>query len=567
MTRVWQKKSDAPTELYGTYPHLSPLIIQMLYNRQITEPSTVERFFNHTYEDSHDPFLFRDMQKTVDRIWKAMDGNEKVVIYGDYDADAVTACAVLIRAFNYLNFKVSYYIPDRFSEGYGLNIPAFQKLKDEGTSLVITVDCGINSRDVADFCNQNGMDLLITDHHELTGDEPKAYAIVNPKNPGDVYPEHQITGVGVAYKLVQALFSNLDKVKEFNPNFKAGYEKWLLDLVSIGTIADCHSLIGENRIFVSRGLLVLNKTRWPGLRALLSKIRVLEELNAETVGFQLAPRINAAGRLVHASLALELLITDDQDEAIRLAKELDETNTRRKDLTARILSEAREQAELSKEYAVLVLAHEHWHKGLVGIVAGKLCEEFARPVVVLEKGEQEATGSVRSYGNFNTVAALRSAEDVLSRFGGHKEAAGLTLPSSKIRDLQNRLQEYANNNSEEFSSQEPILQIESELSERDLNLNTYEQVKRFEPFGSHNPKPVFTIRARVQTLRPVGKDASHIQMKLGLGKANAEAIGFKFGWVVNKLNIGDEVNLAVELTKDSWNGLSKLKLRIVDIQI
>lgn len=562
----WKLKEKVTEAFREQNPTLSGLQAQLLWNRGIVDPDTLAFFLDPKYEQLHDPFLFRDMKKAVARIWKAIDDGEQMVVYSDYDADAITAAAVLSQTFRYLHVACSNYIPDRFTEGYGLNISAFEQLKEQGVSVVITVDCGTNSVEIAEFCKENGIDLIITDHHEITGNVPDSFALINPKNPADTYPYPQITGVGVAYKLAKALLADIESVRRKVPSHIEGWDKWLLDLVAIGTVADCHSLIGENRILVACGLKVLAKTKWPGLKELLLLAGV-QQIDSETLGFILAPRINAAGRLEHASLALDCLIAEDVISAKTLADRLEKTNERRKALTARILSEAREVAEKNQDRKVLVLAHASWHKGLVGIVAGKLAGEYARPVVVLEQGELEATGSVRSFGSFNTVEALKSAEDTLLRFGGHKEAAGLTLLSTKIEAFREKMLLYAENVGGEVGENRELL-LETELTADEISLSSIKEISALEPFGSDNEKPVFAIRnAKPVSLRKIGKDKSHLQGKFQIGNRFVDAIGFGKGYLVDSLSLEVPLSLAVELLLDTWNGASRVKLRIVDVKL
>ena len=413
MAKIWKLKEKPPKELSDKYLEIDALTLQLLYTRGLLGKEEIERFFlSPPVRNLYDPFIFTDMQKAVDRIWQAIEQKEKIYIYSDYDADAVTANACLQQTFRYLNFAVESYIPDRFTEGYGLNLEAFKKIKDAGAKLVITVDCGTNSVDVAEYCRQNGIDLIITDHHEITGSTPDSFALINPKNPADKYPDDQITGVGVAYKLASAMLSQKSKViksKGIEENqYIAGWDKWLLDLVAIGTVADCHSLFGENRILVNLGLKVLPKTKWLGLRQLMKTAGIKEGVmpDTHTLGFIIAPRINAAGRLEHANVALNLLMTENTEEAQALALSLEEINRRRQDLTLRLVSEAKEQAELLGDRKVLLLKSKDWPKGVVGLVAGRLAGQYNRPVVVLETGESEATGSARSVGDFDIVACF-----------------------------------------------------------------------------------------------------------------------------------------------------------------
>ncbi len=573
MAKQWLIAPALPDEYLEQFPEQNRLILQLLYNRGV-EPINVEHFLQPEYSNLYSPFLFQEMEKAVERIWQAIENKEKIYIYGDYDADAVTANAVLQQTFRYLGTEVSSYIPDRFSEGYGLNVEAFERLKEQGAQLIITVDCGTNSVIEAEFCRQNGIDLIITDHHEITGDTPQAYALINPKNPADLYPDSQITGVGVAYKLAVALLSNQTKVcamkgiaeEEYVPE----WDKWFLDLVAIGTVADVHSLLGENRILVRFGLKVLAKTKWIGLRQLLDNAgidRVHEVFDTRTLGFVVAPRINAAGRLEHADIALSLLVSRDFAEAIELSNQLENINRRRKDMTARIVSEAKSEAEFILDRRVLMLANSSWPKGLVGIVAGKLVDHYKKPVLVLEKGEMHSTGSARSFGNFNIVECLKINSHLLVKYGGHKQAAGLTVASENLEVLYQEILRFADSQPEPEDKRE-TLNIEAELFAGDIRMETAEDIARLEPYGEGNPVPVFSVRgAELINFRLVGAKQQHIQLTVRLEDVSLDCIGFNLGYIAPRLNSGTKLDLAGELITDSWQGMKKLKMKLVDIKI
>src|SRR3989344_8504962 len=387
--RVWKIRDSTNSE---------SILGSLFAVRGLGTDADVKKFLDPQYADHHDPFSMAGMDLAASRIEKALKDNEKITIYADYDADAVTAAAVLLRFFQHVQYKnVDYYIPDRFTEGYGMNPEAVKTLSERGTKLVITVDCGINAFESVAAANELGIDVIITDHHQLTGGGvPAAVAVVNPHRPDASYPFKDLTGVGVAFKLVQALIPRLEAtIFKIQP----GYEKWLLDLVAIGTIADCQSLLGENRILVKWGLHVMRKTRWIGLKKLMENSGIdRQEMDSYKIGFIIAPRINAAGRMDHAGAALKLLLTDDETEAGLLVQNLEQLNKNRQQQTERILSEAREQMILLGDQKILVAAGEGWHKGVVGLVAGKLTEEFYRPVLIMDKTAEEATGSARSIG-------------------------------------------------------------------------------------------------------------------------------------------------------------------------
>jgi len=580
MSRVWKLKPKAPEDFLRKFPQYSPLISQLLYDRGLLEPEDVEEFFNVEYGKLHDPFLFLDMAKAVARIWQAIENKENIFIYGDYDADAVTANAVLQQTFRYLGVEVQSYIPDRFTEGYGLNVEAFEKIRSAGANLVITVDCGTNSLDVAEYCKKNGIDLIITDHHEILDGKPDAFALINPKNPDDRYPCQDITGVGVAFKLACGILSEQDKVSSARRKggsrpvptgeyHQEGWEKWLLDLVAIGTVADCHSLIGENRILVKYGLMVLRKTRWVGLRALMRSAALdLEQRPPDTytLGFIIAPRLNAAGRLEHADIALHLLMENDPIKAQERAFALEEINRRRQGLTERVMSEAREKIIPIQDRKIIVLMAEGWPKGVVGLAAGKIAEEFGKPTIVLEKNDGQSTGSARTVGEFDIMKALKSVSDQLVRFGGHKQAAGLTLETDKFEEFYQQLLRYAETHLKEEDLQRSLV-LDAELSSAYLTLDTLEELKKFEPFGTGNPRPKFAINdCKVLAFRVVGANGQHLQMTLEKNNTTVPSVAFGWGKFAQNLKIGDTINIAAELMEDGWNGRREVKLRVIDIK-
>jgi len=611
------------------HPHPDPLpegegvnhfMAQLLFNRGLKDKEEIADFLEPKYENLHSPFLFKDMEKAVERIWRAIDQKEKICVYGDYDADAITANAVLAQTFKYLGVEVASYIPDRFTEGYGVNLDALSKIKDNGSRIIITVDCGTNSTDAAEFCARNNIDLIITDHHEIIGEPPKAYALINPKNPNDNYPYREITGVGVAFKLACGILSSGRVGSRPYPTgaqIKHGWEKWLLDLVAIGTVADCHSLMGENRILVKYGLKVLAKTKWIGLRALMESAGLIEgtlikPLDTYTLGFIIAPRLNAAGRLEHAGIALDLLMETDPNLAPEKARNLEAINARRQGMTASVLSEAREKVLLLKERKVLALVGEGWPKGIMGLVAGKLAEEFYKPTIVLERTDELCTGSARTAGEFNILEALKFSSEHLSKFGGHKQAAGLSLRAEQFEGFYQKLLTYAERNIGQEKS-EKVLELEAELSSGQCSVGSVQLIKQLEPFGVDNVAPKFLItNLTVTSVRLVGKQAQHLQLQFKINNdviarsASDEAILFeekiasspsqspqlRQGFVgqagllamtkkdkviagimfnapdfAKNSKIGDTVEVAGELIEDNWNGNNLVKLKIIDIKI
>jgi single-stranded-DNA-specific exonuclease len=559
MQKVWQIK----------HPRSEDFITELLHERGIRTEEQVKEFLNPTYSNLHDPFLFTEMNIAVDRIWKAVQNKEKILIFSDYDADAITAISVLYRLFKFLGVEAETYIPDRFTEGYGLNLAAFEKIREMGVTLVLTVDCGTNSTEEANFCKANGIDLIITDHHEITGDTPDAFALINPKNPQETYPYHELTGVGVAFKVACGVLSRKE-----NHQLPDGFEKWLLDYVAIGTVADIHSLVGENRILVKYGLQVLAKTKWIGLRELI-KLAGLDLSDPSKagdtypLGFVIAPRINAAGRIDHAGLAFRLLATDDGVEAQKLARELETLNTRRQQITEVVMSEAREQLIHIQNNKVLLATAKDWPKGVVGLVAGKLTEEFQKPVIVLEKGETQSTGSARSTKDLNIVDALKDASEFLVRFGGHAAAAGMTLNNENVDVFYRRILDFADK--EMPAEHIKVVEIDTELLPADVNIKNYETLDKFQPFGVDNPKPRFALMGLVlEQFQTVGKTSQHLQVTFSTegnsGKMILKGIGFGFGPSSGQLVAGGRYDVAFEMIADSWQGKKNIKLRLIDMR-
>lgn len=572
MLKKWILKDKIPQAALEKLSEFEEFARQLLYERGILDANSADIFLHPEYEKMHDPFLFQDMAKATERIWQAIENNEKICIYGDYDADAVTANAVLQQTFCYLGAPAESYIPDRFTEGYGVNLEALEKIKANGVKIIITVDCGTNSLDAAEFCKANGIDFIITDHHEIIGETPQAFALINPKNLQDKYPYREITGVGVAFKLACALLKN-EKLKiraeKLGVNLNSDWAKWLLDLVAIGTVADCHSLMGENRILVKYGLKVLTKTKWIGLKALCQAAGLdFTKKNPDTftLGYVVAPRLNAAGRLEHADIALHLLLENNSEKAAERAARLELINLDRQRKTEVMVSEAREQVLLLQDRKVLVLMKDDWHKGVVGLIAGRIAEEFRRPAIVMQKGEVESTGSARTVGEFNVVEALKHASEHLIRFGGHQQAAGLTLKTAEHELFYEKILQYAETNLNE-SDTAKILSLDAELQETDLSVKILELLEQFEPFGVGNNKPKFLIsNLNLVSFRLVGTKKQHVQCQFKKGSRNLSAIGFNMAALVKSFSVGDTVDVAAEIMEDGWNGRKDIKLRMIDMR-
>ncbi len=556
--RIWKIRHSVESE---------SILGSLFTARGLATDEDVKKFLDPQYADHHDPFLIKDMDVAAERAQKAIQNGEKITVYADYDADAVTAAAVLLRFFERIGAdNVDYYIPDRFAEGYGMNPEAVKILSERGTKLIITVDCGINAFESVAAANELGIDVIITDHHQLTGGGiPSAVAVVNPHRPDDSYPFKDLTGVGVAFKLVQALIPGLGSRVE---GLGKGWEKWFLDLVAIGTIADCQSLLGENRILVKWGLYVMQKSRWVGLRKLMENAGIdKQEMDSYKIGFIIAPRINAAGRMEHADAALKLLLTNDESEADTLAQNLERLNKHRQQQTERILSEAREQMVLLGDQKILLAAGVGWHKGVVGLVAGKLMEEFDRPVLVMDKTEDEATGSARSVGNFNIIEAIGQSREILVKYGGHPQAAGFTLRTEHIEIFRKNLLDYAETSLSEDDLSK-VLHYDALVSLGQITDDFIEFVSKFEPTGIGNPRPRFRVDSlTIKKISVIGKDSTHLRLYVEQKGNFLGCIGFKLGFWASRLHEGDKIDVICEPQFNEWNGVKNVQLKINDLQL
>jgi len=467
-------------------------------------------FLSPAYESMHDPFLLPDMDKAVERLVRARADQDRITIYGDYDIDGLTASTVLMDAFESFGFKhVETFIPNRFIEGYGLTVDAIEKIAGSGAQLIVTVDCGSLSHKEITRANELGVDVIVTDHHNVAETSPPAIATINPKRLGHDYPFIDLAGVGVAFKLVQAMQTRLDGLPE-------GQEKWLLDLVALGTVCDVVTLVDENRLFVQYGLKVLAKTRRPGLKALMAVSSVVPaQLTTRSLGFGLGPRMNAAGRLETAKHALDMLRATDGMVALEAAQQLDTLNTIRRADQDKIFKAAIIQADGCADDNVLVVSHSDWNHGIVGIVAAKLLERYKKPAYVLQEMGEEAKGSARSYGDFSAADAIRAADDIITKGGGHTLAAGVSMPTKNIAAFRKKVNEFYK--SQKLVNQAALLlpkaDVSAELSE--VTEELIAQMSQLEPFGNGNPQPVFkTERLLAKNIRRMGTDGQHAKLEL-----------------------------------------------------
>ena len=561
---------------------MSKLFDEILKARGLTGKKR-DAFLNPSYNARHNPFLLPDMDRAVERLVTARNEQEKITIYGDYDIDGLTASTVLIDAFESFGFKyVDIFIPNRFVEGYGLTVEAVEKIAKAGAQLIVTVDCGSLSEKEIIRANELGVDIIVTDHHNVAPKQPPAVAVINPKRllqdypdeyenfllktdspkQGELYPFLDLAGVGVAFKLIQALQTRLGGLEE-------GQEKWLLDLVALGTVCDVVTLVDENRTNVYWGLKVMSKTRRPGLRALMAVSGVEpEKVNARSLGFGLGPRMNAAGRLETAQYALDMLRAKDGEMALEKAQLLDDMNKARRAEQDKILEEAIVEAEQRIDDPVLVVSGKGWNHGIIGIVAAKLLERYKKPTYVLEEMGEEAKGSARSYGGFSAADAIRSADDIITKGGGHKMAAGVTLPTKNIQAFRERVNKFYRD--QKLRDQQVLLLPRADASAdfRDVTEELIEKIATLEPFGSGNPQPILqSENVLVIHQRRMGANAQHVKLEVQSGgNVSLQLLAFSAPehFFVEP---GEYITVWYQPDINEWNGRRTVEGRLLHLEI
>ena len=558
-SKRWQVAPPVTAEDLARFPDLPPLIAQLLHNRNIHGPGEARAFLEGGAQ-GHSPFELKGMYRAVDRLLEAVRSEESIAVYGDFDTDGVTATALLVQTLSALGAQVRPYIPSRVDEGYGLNIEALRELWRQGVRLVVTVDCGIRSIDEVEQASR-GLDLIVTDHHTVGDELPPAVAVINPKQPGCIYPFKLLAGVGVAYKLAQGLF--LAQKRLDTPADLAAED--LLDLVALGTVADLVPLTGENRELVRRGLEKLKSPR-PGVEALMADARLRRgSVDATAIGFRLGPRLNAAGRLEHAMLAYSLLTSTDMLETRELATKLGALNRRRQELTEKTVVEAETQVqELDPDAYLYLVTSDEFLPGIVGLAASRLTEAYYRPSVVVERGPEESRGSCRSIPEFHITKALDKCKDLLVRYGGHAAAAGFTVETVKLDALRERLQAIAAEKLSEVDLR-PALKIDVELPLEEVTWATHGLLEMLEPTGMENPQPVLSspgVEVRDKRALSGGK---HLKLVLRDGKGEArDAIWFRQGYQIDE--VPDRVDVAYTLEANEWNGRRQLQLQVQDLR-
>ena len=535
------------------------ILRQILFNRGIGTDAEARTFLKAEPSANTDPFQLTGMQAAVDRIRFALEHNEPIAIYGDYDVDGVTATALLVQALEGLGANVRGYIPNRFDEGYGLNKDALDSLKADGVKLVITVDCGIRSPDEALHARTIGLDLIISDHHHPDGlNLPPALAVINPKQHGDPYPDKDLAGVGIAYKIAEALFS-------VQPSAVSLLE--LLDLVALGTVADLAPLVGENRVLVRKGLKQIRETKRQGLFSLAGVAEMkIDKVTAGNIGFMLGPRLNASGRLESALASFELLTTKDFMRAGQLAQQLDVQNRQRQTITKSMQTKAEEIAMSDDPDAYLLFAaHEEFNPGVVGLAASRLTETYYRPAIVAAKNMEETRGSCRSIPEFHITDALDLCKDLLVRHGGHAAAAGFTVKNEKLPELVSRLKSIAKEKLEGKDLRQ-TLSADMEVSLPELNFDVLKHLAYLEPTGYGNPDAVFVARdVKVKASRTVGSEGRHLKMTLEDERgAMFDSIGFRLGHL--QASLPARVDVLFTLEANEWNGRTSLQLNLKDVK-
>lgn len=559
----WLLKDRAPAAFLQATSNRTPLIAHLLYQRGLHDPAAVDAFLSADHKSGiHDPFLMKGMEAAARRIALAITEHEPIAVYGDFDTDGVTAVTLLMQAIRAMGGEIQPYIPHRLREGYGLNMEAIDQLIGSDIRLLVTVDCGIsNAKEVA-YANQRGLDVIVTDHHTPPEVLPAALAVINPKQIDCPYPYKGLVGVGIAYKLVQALVR-----LGMNMPLRG---RDLLDVVALGTVADMGPLDGENRILVKVGLDALNSSKRPGLQALIVAAGVVQgRVTASDIGYMLAPRLNAAGRLDDAVVAYQLLLAEDAGVARQLALQLNEANSERQRITKETqlaaVAQVREQAK--DKNRIVVVDGEHYPAGVVGLVAARLVEELARPVLLIERGVEHSRGSARSVPGFSMIEALNQCADLFVRYGGHAAAAGFTLPTERIPELEERLNAYAIEHLPEHP--EPILEIDAETPLATLSWELLAEIQALEPFGQANPQPILmSSHVYVLAAQTRGAERQHLKLRLAdtQGGPEYDAIAFRLGHLAGYFQKYPWLDIAYTFEPHEWNGQRSLQLNIKDLR-
>lgn len=558
MQKTWNvnKYNDEYIEKIKKTYNVSTIMAKLMSSRNIPFDD-INIFLNGDLSYLKDPFLMLDMDKLVDRVILAINKKEKICIYGDYDVDGITSITVLYKFLTDLGANVTYYLPNRLSEGYGINKKALDEIKKNGTSLLITVDCGITAVEEVEYAKSIGIDVCITDHHECTEEIPNCIAVVNPKQKNDKYPFKMLAGVGVAFKSITAIAKRL--------NIEEDSYLQYLDIVSIGTISDIVPLIDENRIISKFGLEKIKNTKNIGLKALL-KILNFKEVDSMMVSFGMAPRINACGRMGNPSIAVELLLEKDEERAMNIAQKLDALNIKRQSVEKEIFDEAIKMIEKDKLYTKnsIVLYSPNWHNGVIGIVASRLVNLYYKPVILLTKENGVIRGSGRCQVGFSLYDGLTACKDELLQFGGHELAAGLSIEEKNIDIFKEKFENVVTNTASNLNEQ--IINIDMEIFRKDLNTQTLKDIYSLRPYGQSNKSPLFIYKSlKIQSIRTI-KDDKHLKLTLQDGKYLIEAMAFSQGDRRDELTLSDKIDVVCNIEINSYNTPKTIQLIIQDFK-
>lgn len=554
--QIYETNNDKIEELVKTYK-INNLLATILINRGIDSKEKIRQFLEPTRQDFYNPYLMKDMEIAVERIIKAIKNQEKVIIYGDYDVDGITSTVVLKKFLKDLGLEVSYYIPNRLSEGYGLNNKAIEKIVNKGYSLMITVDCGISAIDEIDYANSLGLEVIVTDHHEPSEVLPKALAVVDNKRKDSNYPFRDLAGVGVAFKLTQALGMKLGLKEET-------YLKYL-DIVCVGTISDIVPLVDENRVITKLGLLLVRQTKNIGLKSIINSSGY-SKIDSNTISFGVAPRINACGRIGKAEEALELLLSTDIYKVNELTNKLSEHNRERQEIEKDIYESAVEKIEKNHLYEnrTIVVGGKDWHHGVIGIVSSKITDLYFKPSILLSF-EEDGTGkgSGRSIPGFDLHEVLTKCQDTLEKFGGHSMAVGVTIKKENLEKFVKEFEKIAEE--EKIEEIVPILNVDAKIDLNSVDKDVIESLKALEPFGEANKMPIFAFKnLRIDSIRALS-EGKHLKLTLKEDNKIINAIGFNMGELAEEYRIGDKIDVAGILEINTFNGVDNLQINIKDV--
>ena len=554
--QIYETDDEKVRELKEKYK-INSLLAAILVNRGITDEEKIRKFLEPTRQDFYNPYLMKDMEIAVNRIIKAIECQEKVIIYGDYDVDGITSITVLKKFLKDVGLEVSYYIPNRLDEGYGLNKNAVEKIVNEGYTLMITVDCGISGIDEIDYANSLGLEVIVTDHHEPGESLPKALAVIDNKRKDSTYPFRELAGVGVSFKLCQAIGMKLELKEET-------YLKYL-DIVCIGTISDIVPLVDENRVITKLGLLLVKQTKNLGLKSIIDSSGYTK-INSSTISFGVAPRVNACGRMGKAEEALELLLSTDIYKVNELTKKLNEHNRKRQEIEKFIYESAIEKIEKNhlNENRTIIVGGEGWHHGVIGIVSSKITEMYFKPSILLSFEENGiGKGSGRSIPGFDLHDSLMKCQNTLEKFGGHSMAVGVTIKKENLEEFSKEFEKVAAD--EKIEEIPQVLNIDAKV---DLNLIDKEMIdslKELEPFGEANKMPIFAFKnLRIDSIRALS-EGKHLKLTLKEDNRIINAIGFNMGTLAEEYKIGDKIDVAGVLEINTFNGVDNLQINIKDV--